>query len=270
MELIGWFAAPLIVGFLTFVIGQRAGKNQTDRPELREIYRNLLVRFEALQEAVKRGAPTGWSQVDPPRNQSRTLPPVQQLKAEGRLHELPIADRLETVERRALDYASSLYDAIESGVFYQSVEILETMGNVEVIKQGNVTFKTPTGKDDRYFREPLSAVLFENHMRELCERLDEGANSGIGLQLTFMGNSFINSQQITVMPPYLGSHTVSDFVRELRARAVGRPEIGTLLEEQSAIESDLQSLIEELKRRRQEPHKLWETIGSAMKDLLGR
>lgn len=269
-DLIGWFVAPLVVGFVMFVIGQRSGKNQTDRPELRELYRTLLVHFEGLQSALSEGAPIGWSQVDPPRNQSRTLPLVKRLKSEGRLHELPIAERLESVETRALDYASSLYDVIENGVFFQSVELLEEMATVEVVKQGNVTFKTPTGRDDRYFREPLSAILFENHMQELCERLDRPSNEGIGLQLTFMGNNFINPQEISVMPSYLGSHTVADFVRELRTKAVTRPEVRDVLEERHAVKVDLEELIGELKQRRQEPHTFWEGVGSAMKDLIGR
>jgi hypothetical protein len=253
-----------------FVIGQRSGKNQTDRPELRETYRTLLVHFENLQQALNQGSPIGRSQIDPPMNQSRTLPPVQQLRAEGRLHELPIADWLERVERRALDYASSLYIVIEKAVFYQTVELLEAMTTGGVIKQGNVVFGTPTGQGARFFRESLSSVLFEDHLREVCERLDRAAKDDIGVRLTFMGNSSIREQEITVMPQYLGSHTAADFVRELRRRAVEHPEVRELLEERPALESELASLIEEVKRRRQEPHRFWETVGAAMKDLFGR
>ncbi|HEY8889362.1 MAG TPA: hypothetical protein VIM70_03830 [Clostridium sp.] len=42
----------LIVSTITFILGLRSGKNQSDRPKLKEVYRNLTVHFEKLIFAI--------------------------------------------------------------------------------------------------------------------------------------------------------------------------------------------------------------------------
>jgi len=44
----------LTVSLITFIFGLRAGKNQTDRPKLKEYYRDLTAHFENLFNSLKK------------------------------------------------------------------------------------------------------------------------------------------------------------------------------------------------------------------------
>lgn len=45
-------ATSLIVSFLTFVLGLKSGKNQTDRAKLQNLYKNLYSHFSELKESL--------------------------------------------------------------------------------------------------------------------------------------------------------------------------------------------------------------------------
>lgn len=44
----------------TFIIGSKAGKNETDRLKLKESYRLLAIYFQDLIESIKHGNPRRW------------------------------------------------------------------------------------------------------------------------------------------------------------------------------------------------------------------
>ena len=53
-------ATSLIVSFLTFVLGLKSGKNQTDRAKLQNLYKNLYSHFSELKESLQYDRPKSW------------------------------------------------------------------------------------------------------------------------------------------------------------------------------------------------------------------
>jgi len=105
----------LIVSLLTFTVGLRTGKNQADRPKLKEIYRRLVVHFEDLKTAIDSGSPKTWDHFDKslreksPNSESWVyLPVVRAMKQDGTILDLPIvlAQNLEVLERDLMNFGT--------------------------------------------------------------------------------------------------------------------------------------------------------------------
>ena len=102
-------ATSLIVSFLTFVLGLKSGKNQTDRAKLQNLYKNLYSHFSELKESLQYDRPKSWEsykKVERGLYSIEYYPPVKELKRTGDLLFIKkkIADDALSLELQVVNY----------------------------------------------------------------------------------------------------------------------------------------------------------------------
>lgn len=110
----------LIVSSTTFIFGLKAGKNQSDRPLLKELYRSLYSHFFELFTSIDSERPPKWSDYKKVNTQHgyRYVPLVEELFNVGKLIELGsgFSKKLLDLERNLLILSSQQYGS------YQEIE----------------------------------------------------------------------------------------------------------------------------------------------------
>lgn len=106
-------ATSLIVSFLTFVLGLKSGKNQTDRAKLQNLYKNLYSHFSELKESLQYDRPKSWEsykKVERGLYSIEYYPPVKELKRTGDLLFIKkkIADDALSLELQIVSYSYEL------------------------------------------------------------------------------------------------------------------------------------------------------------------
>lgn len=79
-------ATSLIVSLITFILGLKSGKNQTDRAKLQNLYRDLYSHFSDLKESLQHNRPKSWRNYKKVERGLYTIeyfPPVKELKRTG-------------------------------------------------------------------------------------------------------------------------------------------------------------------------------------------
>lgn len=248
--------ASLLVGMVLFVLGQRAGKNQADRAELRELYRRLLVHFQAFQSGIHSG--------DPVRPSHTTVPLVAQLRKEGRLHLLlGIGLDIEQLENDLLAFGWEFNSALDD-VWVIGIDKLQAAASVQLVNNGMIEVGTPVRAEFSYLEFPLGTLLAaEDQFGAMCSAIGSYTT---GLWLTQLGNNTINRRKMTAHPNFVPSGLVQ-WLSDTRTTALALPEVAELKVRESELVASLGTTIEILRKRVAEPHPLRESIGQGIRDI---
>lgn len=200
--------ASLIAALVTFVLGVKSGKNQTDRQRLQEMYRSLLVHFQDLKERLD-SYPRRWEQYEEHHAgwETHYLPPVKKMEHEG--NSVYIKARLFNealeLERDVLKfgydverYYDSLFDAIAS--------------NESLFKEPIDTRNDGRGRkcrrlkanDGQSFTTGISSRLFYFLQPGIGKRIEDALGSGGYLTFHDDRNPYEHELTILRRPPRFG------------------------------------------------------------------
>ncbi len=263
-------AASVLVSFLVFLLGQRHSKNQIDRSELKERYRRLVVHFEGMLEAAVKGEPLRRSDYDPPANASRSYPLVEQLRREGRLHELPNGEELLAAEIKVLELAAKYHLGVHL-VYTMLVDYLTRVAQ-EPIRMNSTTGDTSTSVEtegaqpsQNYAGGPLGAILVDDEFATLITQLD--TDPALGIHLHWRREDARNAHEIWISPRALNGGTAS-FLRVFRPALLQEQKVKNALMDRERLIEHLSTTLEGLYERLRDPHPMWETVRESFRDFI--
>lgn len=258
--------ASLVIAFVVYVLGQRNGKNQVDRADLRERYREILVHFRQLAKRTLDGDP--MRRLDCGHKEDGNFvggePLVASLDRQGRLHDLQDANSLRAVEAEALDFGDRWHAELDH-VFGKAEDLLEKMSRVDLVIQDGVV-KTPDPTGSIVLKEPLGAVLVLERYELLAAGLSAFPEPGVALSYR---DADLRWRRISASPEYLPLGTAA-FVKTLREEALRLYRLRSVFEAREGVIDSLTRSIDTLERLSVDPHRFWATVKAALRDVFGR
>lgn len=264
----------LIVSIITFILGLRAGKNQTDRAKLQLIYKQLYIHFEELKDALLRDQPKSWE------NYKKTergfysveyFPPVKEMKSTGDLLYVKkkIAKKALDLEIQLMNYSSELTRHVP--------ELHEALISDLGLYRENYTFKKYSGdtNEKAHFETenttncnrfwPKNYRIFYNKeaTKKMLQELDK--DSSCALDFTSGGNPAKYSAKIYPMSLIV---SVDEYTERLIASFESNiSNYNELCSNKQKLITQIDSLNRIIACRVREPVNFWETIVGAFADV---
>ncbi len=259
--------ASLIAALVTFVLGVKSGKNQTDRQRLQEMYRSLLVHFQDLKERLD-SYPRRWEQYEEHHVgwETHYLPPVKKMEHEG--NSVYIKARLFNealeLERDVLKfgydverYYDSLFDAIASNESLFKAPI-DTSNDGRGHKCRRLK-----ANDGQNYTTGISSRLFYFLQPGIGKRIEDALGSGG--YLTFHDDRNPYEHELTINP---GSYDdLSAFAQQIESLSRESGLYDELSSQRTSLKTRIDALIKKLSRRAKEPVPFWETFAGAFVDV---
>lgn len=267
-------ATSLIVSLVTFILGLKSGKNQTDRAKLQNLYKNLYSHFSDLKESLQRNRPKSWEsykKVERGLYSVEYYPLVKELKRSGDILFLKkkIADEALDLEMQVMNYSYDLKRHIpEIHTALISDMGMYTAGYTFKKYQRNdnetAHFETANPNGCNSFWPQNYRVLYNREEAlKLFQQMQENATTAI--EFTDGGNPINYSAKI-----YPGGFTVSasDYAEwlfsTLEKNVAGYTE---LCNRKKALILRIDKLNKKLERKAKEPVSFWETLFGAFVDM---
>ncbi|VBB09335.1 Hypothetical protein LUCI_4625 [Lucifera butyrica] len=248
----------LIVSIFTFTIGLRAGKNQADRPKLKEIYRMLAVHFVELQKGIAEGCPKKWEDYLFDKGEYYTT--VERMIKDGSLIDLPpkLMLRLEKLEQEIL-YFGYKHNQIAKEMSRFTFEYLQKYVS-NPIEESKYIIRYGTLKSSRGLA--IGILLTEDGVKDFISNFND---NNVGISFRVFNDR--EEKEIYVYPDGL-SISIADFVEKLSLSIREQPSVSTLLNERPMLQRQVSNIINILERRTNDPHPFWQTILTAFHDVL--
>ena len=247
----------IILSFLGFVIGIRAGKNNRDRAYLREIYQKLFNHLRVLKESIENGTPKQWESY---RNKDhKEVPLIHGLEQDGTLNALPdrIGKQLIDVEKSTL-FNNWHWRELISGKI--AGEIRYTFLNC--VDGGTIYLQ---GVAYREIRLSKIMMMGDHEFESFFAKL-ENDQVGFGLNLEMLEN---RSDIIYAYRSTLNSGTLSALANKIRSESLSTSEAVALVDKNRQQIQELEKLIKVISKRIKEPHPFWSSIKQALRDPFG-
>jgi hypothetical protein len=162
----------LVLSFITFSLGLRAGKERTDRKDLREKYRTLTIHFQELKDKIVDEKPLSWSNFKEVNGKS--MPIVREMVQNGQHLELRhnLFPELEILESDALKYGYYFHHlSLEAGSIVEKV--LEN-NEIELIKE-RYSMRTNVSDDNEngsYIEYNPARLINRDRIKEVIELIN--------------------------------------------------------------------------------------------------
>ena len=266
-------ATSLIVSLVTFILGLKSGKNQTDRAKLQNMYRDLYSHFSDLKDCLNRNQPRTWQsykKVEQGFYRTEYFPPVKELKRTGNILFLKkkIADEALSLEMQTMNYASELSRHIPEihAAFISDLGIYKegyTFKKYQKSADDTAHFETVNPNNCNSFW-PLSYRVFYNReeVLKLFQQID--SDSSTAIEFTSGGNPTTYSAKI-----YPGSITVStsEYIEHLFSALEKVDGYNQLCNQRTTLILQIDKLNKRLARKAKEPIGFWETLFGAFADM---
>ncbi len=269
-------ATSLIVSFLTFVLGLKSGKNQTDRAKLQNLYKNLYSHFSELKESLQYDRPKSWEsykKVERGLYSIEYYPPVKELKRTGDLLFIKkkIADDALSLELQVVNYSYELMKHIP--------EIHAAfISNMGVYKEGYIFKKYQKNGDEKAHFEtanpkrcntfwPKNYCLLYNReeTEKLFQQMQKQDDALTAIEFTCDGNPADYSVRIYPEGIKIGWREYVDYIfLWLEKNVNGYTE---LCRRKKSLILQIDKLNKKLERKAKEPVGFWETIIGAFADM---
>lgn len=267
-------ATSLIVSLITFILGLKAGKNQTDRAKLQIMYRDLYSHFSDLKDGLNRNRPKSWESYKKVERGAYTVeyfPPAKELKRSGDILFLNkrIAESALDLEMRVLSYSyelsqhiPELHAAIISDLskYKEGYTFKQYQGN----SSSTSHFETANPKGCNCYMPTNYRVLFcREDTTKLLQQMNEGNPKAIDFSAG--GNPVLYSSKI-----YPDSFTVSmSEYRDYLFSALEKSVVGyeELCHRKETLIIQIDNLNKKLARKAKEPVGFWGTILGAFADM---
>ncbi|TYB95352.1 MAG: hypothetical protein FXF54_04725 [Kosmotoga sp.] len=131
----------LIVSLFTFILGLRAGKDQTDRVQLKEYYRVLTAHFDSLLNSIKEGTPKDWGSFDFVNTKlgRKPMPLVRVMKKESKLIEIKpkLAKKAEECELELLKFGWIFNNTYREKIEDEAISLFKKYAKGKIIEEKN-------------------------------------------------------------------------------------------------------------------------------------
>lgn len=266
-------ATSLIVSLITFILGLKSGKNQTDRVKLQNLYRDLYSHFSDLKESLQRNRPKSWENYKKVERGLYTIeyyPPVRELKRTGDILFLKkkIAEEALKLEAQIMNYSYNLNKHIPE--LHAAL-----ISDMAIYREGYVFKKSQRGEETAYFEtaNPQNCRAFSpTNYRILFSReetiarfqqMQEDASTAI--EFTAGGNPTTYSAKI-----YPGGMTISECEYAEHILSLLEKNVDgytALCNQRKDLMFQVDKLNKKLARKAKEPVGFWETIFGAFADM---
>lgn len=261
----------LLVSFITFILGLKSGKNQTDRVRLQNMYKQIYSHFHELEKGLEDERPKKWSDYKKieTKNTTKYYPPVQELESTGDILYIKkkISDEALSLERDCLVYAYRINSLV--------AELHKSIITNSQLYNGNLSYDTSSRKDDtrccmsanpnncNTYRSESYLVFFDEN--KLASVLQSWEKADKPYAIRFSGNS---SERIFILYPGAlkenSTYFLSELIPILKKDIPGYNEIAV---EKEKLKIRIQDLNIKLIRRAKEPTSFWETVAGAFLDI---
>jgi len=256
----------LLMSFIVFSLGLRAGKERTERKGLREKYRGLTVHFEELHNKIIEDEPLSWSDFDIDHFSKVSMPPLRKMTKDGEHLELDqeIITNLEDLEVIALRYGKYFNDIeLEAGNII--LKELEQKG-VDLEYSSNSNSKTTRVSTDNtnnsYIRYKPAKLIFKNRIDELLQKLeqmDTGVNFELVQRSKIVYSVHIRKQDIEMLDFKEIMERISNELNQIKNEEINR---------KTVIINKHKEYIDILKQKTKEPYSFWDTLKNTFKDFI--
>lgn len=266
-------ATSLIVSIITFILGLKSGKNQTDRAKLQGIYKQLHSHFEELKEALLHDSPKTWTaykKIERGMYSAEFFPPVKEMKRNGELLFIKkkIADNTLELETALMNYASNLKHHIPE--LHAAL-----ISDLSLYKEGYTFKKYSSNKNEtshfeaanptkcNSFRPQNYNKLFNRaDITELFNCLNGDSPCAVEFSL---GNPIEYSfklypESLTVTVDEYTKRIIENLERNIS-------EYADLCNQKQTLIAQIDKLNKKIERRVREPISFWETIFGAFADM---
>jgi hypothetical protein len=249
----------LIVSLVTFTMGLRAGKNQADRPKLKDIYRKLSVHFVDLQEGLIKGSLKQWE--DYPEHNYQHYPIVAEMVMDGSLIDLSpdLATTLDKLEKEMLRFGYEYRETSkEMSIF--TLEYLKQYVS-EPTEESKFVIKYGISKSSVGIE--LGHLFIDQWRKDMISWFEKDKHLGINLGKISKDGC---EKEVYVYPDAL-SISMGDFISKLSLIMQEQSAVNELLNTRKLLLSQADDIIKILKKRTVDPHPFWQTVLMAFRDI---
>lgn len=262
----------LVVSLFTFILGLKAGKNQTDRARIQDIYKRLYIHFECLREALHENKPMRWEQFDKKSTVTcvKYLPLVRAMKENGEALYIKesILQIIEKLEKELLNFGQQTYNSIgqiHKCLMTQKDKCLDG-GMFESYDKGtNNFFMTSSRNSGGFLFRPCDYREF--YERASIEKLFAYQESKENLVLEF---SCYNDGYKYIFKIYPNSLSINnaEFIDNFYSSIANYvPDFFEYEKTKKQFLKSSQKILKKLKSKAREPHSFIETIVGAFTDI---
>jgi|GEM_PF-6833154 len=250
----------LIVSVIVFILGLRAGKNQTDRPKLKEIYRRLSVHFQDLLYHIQLGKPKRREHFQRKRIFYAETPVIE-IREKGLDIDLSqrVVKNIDQLENECITFGYSYLNALQKVLDLAISRLRDHSISPPNEKKQSIK----SGQPGTFFEVNFGILLVHEELLRICTRLNEDQNLGIRLQISRKNTDF----SFCVNANSLKDVNISEFLLAIHQTSINLPDVVEVLAEKKRLVTSLQTKIKRLNQRTRDPHSFWETLIGAFGDL---
>lgn len=253
----------LIVSSVTFTLGLKSGKNQSDRQILRNKYRDISVYFSDLLNCIQRYKPRKRYEFKLIRTAigQRYMSLIEEMEINGELIELKgnIITKCKEIEFKLLKYADEDEMKLKS-IKECVISQLENNCSNLIKKQDYeiTTTKDTIGKVIRTCN--YSILISEEQFKYMIKMLKENQLQGICFKNDETPNVFIYKDT-------LDDISIEDFLNNIHCNLKNEQDIIKLLKEREQLITETNGIIKTVNKRVTEPFTFLETIIGSVTDI---
>lgn len=258
----------LVVSSVTFILGLKSGKNQSDRQILRNKYRDISVHFSNLLAGIKSTKPKEWTDYKFIKNPSggEYTPLMREMKFNGESIELKkeIISKCESLEFRLMQYSGEYHGELIAIKEYVINELENHCSNL--VKDHDYRMCTTKDTIGKYFREyNYGFFIIEDEQKNMLQKLRDNKLQGI----SFTGkNENGKNHTVGIYKNTLDNISIEDFLTNINKYFKENQNIVDLLEKRNQLIKETEKMIKLINKRVKEPFTFIETISGAITDIV--
>lgn len=244
-----------VLSFGGFVIGVRAGKDNSDRSALRDQYKLIFAHFRELAEAIDSGVPKQWS--DFTRTPNGYAPLIRAMARDGSIHALPqsLAGELEEAEKTILHAAWEWNKFVEDTLIDRAKAVF-----AKHVKNPNLTV---SGTSYRPLQITKIAQMDDAEIEDFLRHYSDEKELSFRLEIALERGK---TTTLRAHPHEMNDSDIPSLVSELHSAIANsndsKERTSKLLESQKLVVA----LKEKIATRINEPHPFWQTVKQAFRD----
>lgn len=260
----------LCVSVITFTLGLKAGKNQSDRQRVKDKYRNISVHLNEFLYALQGSDPKKWTDFKKKQiniSQSRYIPLLSEMKLNGESIELnkSIISRCEKIEIDLLGYSSKYYNKFNTIQEY----IIDILPQYCTTIQKQAINSISTTKETIGIPQQMVSygiIIIKSELEKTCEILKNKDKYAINFQGKMKDGQ--GAHYVTIFKDTLVNKTVDSFLIDVHNYFYNNDEeIRKLVQERSLLIKQTEKLIKRVNKRVREPFTFRETFFGGILDI---
>ncbi len=263
----------LIVSLITFILGLKSGKNQTDRAKLQTLYKDLYSHFSDLENAVKCNNPKSYQhykKVEKGMYSVEYYPPVKEMKRTGEILFIKkaLAEEALELEKQFMNYSNDLNHLIPKlhEVLISNLDLYQP-GYKFNCYRGDANdkshFESANPSNCRSFRPKNYRDLIDRQaIIALFKELDIDRTTAV--EFTSGDNPISYSAKLYPLGINLD---VDTYLNLIFSEFEKIPEFNELYQRKEELVKKANKICDKLAKKAKEPTSFWETMFGAFGDM---